>query len=135
MTTFKLQKLVYYSQAASLVWDEAPLFKEKFYAWANGPVCVELYNHHKGKFYIKDGDINGRGHIGRLSDKQTRTIDAVIRAYGRLSGQQLSILTHKEAPWLKARKRLPIGERGHREISLDSIVEYYSAIYLAHKVH
>ena len=26
MTTLKLQKLVYYSQAWSLVWDEKPLF-------------------------------------------------------------------------------------------------------------
>lgn len=29
MTTMKLQKLVYYSQAWSLVWDEKPLFQER----------------------------------------------------------------------------------------------------------
>ena len=37
MTTMKLQKLVYYSQAWSLVWDEKPLFEEAIEAWANGP--------------------------------------------------------------------------------------------------
>ena len=29
MTTMKLQKLVYYCQAWSLVWDEEPIFNEK----------------------------------------------------------------------------------------------------------
>ena len=38
MTAMKLQKLVYYSQAWSVVWDERPLFHEKIEAWANGPV-------------------------------------------------------------------------------------------------
>ena len=38
MTTMKLQKLVYYCQAWSLVWDERPLFDESIEAWANGPV-------------------------------------------------------------------------------------------------
>ena len=42
MTTIKLQKLCYYSQAWSLVWDGVPLFKEEFRAWPNGPVSVEL---------------------------------------------------------------------------------------------
>jgi uncharacterized phage-associated protein len=38
MTTGKLQKLVYYSQAWSLVWDQRPLFNERIEAWANGPI-------------------------------------------------------------------------------------------------
>ena len=32
MPALKLQKLVYYSQAWSLVWDEAPLFEEEIEA-------------------------------------------------------------------------------------------------------
>lgn len=30
MTTMKLEKLCYYAQAWSLVWDERPLFDEEF---------------------------------------------------------------------------------------------------------
>ena len=41
MTTMKLQKLVYYSQAWSLVWDEQSLFIESIEAWANGPVVSD----------------------------------------------------------------------------------------------
>ncbi len=36
VTAMKLQKLVYYSQAWSLVWDEEPIFEEEIQAWANG---------------------------------------------------------------------------------------------------
>ena len=42
----KLHKLVYYSQAWSLVWDELPLFREPIEAWANGPVVRSLYARH-----------------------------------------------------------------------------------------
>ncbi len=38
MTTWKLQKLVYYSKAWHLVWEGEPLFPEHIEAWANGPV-------------------------------------------------------------------------------------------------
>jgi len=34
MSAMKLQKLVYYSQAWSLVWDEKPLFRAQIEAWA-----------------------------------------------------------------------------------------------------
>ncbi len=33
MSTMKLQKLCYYAQAWSLVWDDRPLFNEEFRAW------------------------------------------------------------------------------------------------------
>src|SRR5680860_208464 len=59
MTTMKLQKLVYYSQAWSLVWDEKPLFGEPIEAWANGPVVRALYEAHRGRFQvdtIENGD-------------------------------------------------------------------------------
>jgi len=52
ITTMKLQKLVYYSQAWSLVWDEAPLYEEEIQAWSNGPVIPKLYYYHRGNYYI-----------------------------------------------------------------------------------
>ena len=54
MTTMKLQKLVYYSQAWSVVWDEKPIFEERIEAWASGPVVRELYEEHRGMFIISD---------------------------------------------------------------------------------
>jgi uncharacterized phage-associated protein len=44
ITAWKLQKLIYYCQAWSLVWDEQSIFKEKILAWANGPIyCIRVY--------------------------------------------------------------------------------------------
>src|SRR5262245_8442487 len=91
LTAWKLQKLIYYCQAWSLVWDEKPLFEEKILAWANGPVVKELYNQHKALFYVKK--IPG-GHPTRLSKNQKDTINHVIDAYGDKTGQWLSDLTH-----------------------------------------
>ncbi len=50
MTAMKLQKLVYYSKAWHLVWEDKLLFTEPIEAWANGPVVPELYK------LIKDGN-------------------------------------------------------------------------------
>src|SRR5258708_570857 len=54
MTAMKLQKLVYYSQAWGLVWDERPLFAEQIEAWANGPVVRDLYDKHPRAILMPD---------------------------------------------------------------------------------
>jgi uncharacterized phage-associated protein len=125
ITAWKLQKLVYYCQAWSLVWDEKPLFKEKILAWANGPVVKELYNSHKGLFYVKELP---KGHPENLSTNQEDTIDHVLAAYGHKTAQWLSDLTHLEEPWITARKGLKRGERGNAEILLATMHEYYSGV-------
>jgi len=44
----RLQKLLYYSQAWSLVWDKRPLFAPKIEAWANGPVVRMVFKTYQG---------------------------------------------------------------------------------------
>ena len=53
ISTWKLQKLVYYSQAWHAVWDDVPLFQSRVQAWANRPVSPALYEHHRGRFTIE----------------------------------------------------------------------------------
>jgi uncharacterized phage-associated protein len=124
MTAMKLQKLIYYSQAWSLVWDEEPLFNEEIQAWANGPVVPALYVKHQGLFKVRKWN----GKPENLNDAQRETVLKVIEFYGQMSSQVLSDLTHREDPWLKARSGLGIGERGNRVISLASMAEYYSSL-------
>jgi uncharacterized phage-associated protein len=126
MTAMKLQKLVYYSQAWSLVWDEEPLFPQRIEAWTNGPVVPELYQVHKGKFKVGSWP---RGNPSRLTAQQKKTIDAVLDYYGDRSSQWLSDLTHREAPWVDARQGLEPGDPCRREISHASLAEYYSSPY------
>ncbi len=126
MTAMKLQKLVYYSQAWSLVWDEKPLFPEKIEAWASGPVVPELYQVHRGAFAINEAMFGGEPK--KLTKDEKETIDAVIKTYGDKPSQWLSDLTHIEEPWKNAREGLQMGERGNREISLASMAEYYGSL-------
>jgi len=125
MTAMKLQKLVYYSQAWSLVWDEQPLFEEPVEAWANGPVVRALYRGHKGMFKVSAWP---SGNPKRLSSKQVKTIDAVLKYYGNKPSQWLSDLTHQESPWVDARVGLRPGEVGAREIKHSAMAEYYGSL-------
>lgn len=125
MTTMKLQKLVYYSQAWSLVWDEKPIFEEKIQAWASGPVVRELYDEHRGMFLIPN---LGEGNIGNLKAEEIETIVAVLNAYGDKPAQWLSDLTHMEQPWNEARKGIAPGEHCENEITQASLAEYYSSL-------
>ncbi|MUG99372.1 DUF4065 domain-containing protein [Scytonema sp. UIC 10036] len=125
LMAMKLQKLVYYSQAWSLVWDEEPLFPEKIEAWANGPVVPALYNSHRGQFKVSELP---EGNSGNLTPTQRETIDEVIKFYGNRSSLWLSDLTHKEDPWINARQGLMLGERGNQEITHAAMAEYYSSL-------
>lgn len=127
MTTMKLQKLAYYCQAWSLAWDDEPLFKEDFQAWANGPVCYELYQLHKGKFSVSIEDFSVVKD-GEFSAKQKETIDIVLDFYGDKDPLWLSELTHKEAPWKIAREGIPAGEPSCKIISKESMQEYYGGL-------
>lgn len=123
ITHMKLQKLVYYGQAWSLVWDERPLFPERIEAWANGPVCPDLYYAHQGEYTVSE---EPKGDASKLSKDARETLDAVLKAYGKKTAHWLSELTHREKPWKDARKGLPDGMRSNRPISHAAMAEYYS---------
>lgn len=125
MTSMKLQKLVYYSQAWSLVWDEKPLFSEKVRAWVGGPVVPELFAEHRGEYNVSS---EPKGDPKVLTKDERETVDAVLKFYGDKSGQWLSDLTHKERPWREARNGLDATQRGNAEITTDAMVSYYGSL-------
>jgi uncharacterized phage-associated protein len=125
ITTMKLHKLLYYCQAWSLVWDEAPIFTQQIEAWANGPVIPTLFNYHRGSYSISHISI---GNPNLLSSKQKETVDAVLDYYGEKSSQWLIELTHLEDPWKNARKGLLPQQRGNAIISHEAMAEYYSSL-------
>lgn len=125
VTAMKLQKLVYYSQAWALVWDERPLFRARIEAWANGPVCPALYDLHRGQYQVSEWP---RGDSSRLPDWAVETIDAVLVFYGDKTSHWLSNLTHSEDPWSNAREGLAPGQRSNRVIDHASMFEYYDGL-------
>jgi len=127
MTAMKLQKLVYYCQVWSLVWDEKPLFREEIEAWASGPVVRKLFDAHRGKYSLSSLSVP---RPRKLNQDQKETIKAVLDYYGDKSSQWLSDLTHMEAPWKNAREGIPEGERGDTIIKRPEMHEYYSGLLL-----
>lgn len=128
ITAMKLQKLVYYSQAWTLVWDEETLFKEKIEAWANGAVVRELYDVHKGMFRVTE-KVFSMGRIGALGTRQKANIDKVLSIYGKYTAQQLSDINHQEDPWIKTRGKLAPMAWSNKEIKIDKIYEYHFGIW------
>ena len=126
LSAMKLQKLCYYAQAWSLVWDDAPLFDEDFEAWANGPVCPELFSFSKGQFAVTPKEM--AGDSANLSDGQKDTIDEVMKYYGDKNAQWLSQLTHMEDPWKDARQGLPPGQRCDSIVTKESMAMYYGGL-------
>jgi uncharacterized phage-associated protein len=120
MTAMKLQKLIYYSQAWSIVWDDDALFPEEIEAWKNGPVVRELWESHRGQFRVEK---IANGDFGNLSEDNSDTIDEVMKFYGDKSAQWLSDLTHLEDPWKNA-----WADGANSVITKEVLSEYYSSI-------
>lgn len=127
MSTWKLQKLCYYSQAWHMTWTEHPIFNERFEAWANGPVCPDLFHAHQGKFMISEGDLP-RGNADNLSGDEKDSINVVLKTYGDKEPYDLREMTHREDPWKNARGTLPEGASSNKEITVDSMAAYYGSL-------
>lgn len=126
MPAMKLQKLVYYAYAWSWVWDGRALFYERIEAWTNGPVVPNLWQKAPYKYIVGPQDIDG--DVTRLDQDAKETIVGVLDFYGKKSAQELSDLTHVEAPWRIARGSLSSDARSNARITDESIRRYYTTL-------
>lgn len=117
----KLQKLMFYAQAISLVINHKPLFQDKIEAWDYGPVIPELYRHYKN--YEQQLPRN-KNFKPNLNVNDIKMIDLAIEHYGNMTGSQLITLTHSEKPWQEA-----YSAGRNSEITQESIRNFYSTIY------
>ena len=124
ITTMKLQKFAFYSQAQHLAQYGVQLFPEDFQAWRGGPVVPELYALHRGKFLIRPGELEG-GDSSTLTDHERSVIDNVCAAMGHATGAELSERTHRESPWLDARDGRKPSEPSDTVITQEAMRSYY----------
>ncbi len=128
MTAMKLQKLCYYAYGYHLAWEERELFPEGFEAWANGPVSPDLYRLHRGRLHLAPEEIPGKPEL--LDEGESESVDLVLSAYGQFSAHQLSAMTHREPPWVWARKRAGVAEleRSAEPLQDEDIFEHFDAL-------
>jgi uncharacterized phage-associated protein len=119
----KLQKLVYYAQAWSLVLTNNPLFHEPFEAWIHGPAIPALYRKFKQFGFKPVESQNPKFDPDGFPHKDI--LDEVWRVYGKYDADYLEILTHQEEPWIRAREALEFEESSNKEISTEIMKNFY----------
>ena len=128
MTHKKLQKLCYYAQAWCYALNNYRLISSDFQAWIHGPVSPALYDRFKcfGYQAIK---IKKKSE-SNIESKDIELLEDVWDTYGDKTGNALEALSHRELPWLEARKGFATDERCSVVISPDNMKRYYKSIYL-----
>jgi uncharacterized phage-associated protein len=141
VTPMKLQKLVFYAHAWSLVMSNKPLVNEKVFAWPYGPVIESIYHEFKG---YGSTNISNPGteldfddapnalirakyvtpSIPESDELTLSLIDSVLDAYGDQSAIALSNLTHRPgSAWYTVMEDHGGGERRNLSIPNDVIKE------------
>jgi uncharacterized phage-associated protein len=106
----KLHKLLYLSQRESIIRTGQPMFSEPFAAWKYGPVIVKVRDQYKSK------TLNALPTEEELAPFR-ESIDFVFKTYAPKDSWTLSILTHGESSWQKAREGY--GQEDHCDVLLD----------------
>lgn len=124
ITPLKLQKILYYAQGYYLALNNKELFKEDFQAWAHGPANPDIYNKYRD---YKFGIITAPSieEIPNFNDEIVNFLYSIWESFGIYDGKYLEELTHKEKPWIEARKGFEPGEKCDKIISKKSMKEYF----------
>ena len=126
ITNNKLQKLVYYAQAWSLVFNNKKLFNDPIEAWIHGPAVRKLYLQYRNMgFGPIQKDIDEKTII--IDKKDKAILDEVWTIYGKYDAEYLEILSHCEQPWQDTREGLQVYEGSSNEITRESMKQFYSA--------
>lgn len=127
LTNKKLQKLLYYSQAWSLVLRNKRLFPERIEAWVHGPAIRSVYSDFKKFGFDPITDSVSADEVAKIPTEVKTFLDQVWAAYGKYDAAYLEHMTHLEQPWQKAREGIEAHVGSDIEITTDSMKEFYSA--------
>lgn len=131
VTPLTLQKLLYYIQGNYAAIYNKPLFDAPCEAWVHGPVYRNVYNLFRDfKYNPIDDDrfVPLKESALPLTPEAKEVVDRVLDTFGMYSGKVLESITHKEVPWLDARKGFLPDETSHAEISLDAMKAYFKKV-------
>lgn len=124
LSPMRLQKLLYYVQGWSLALRGEPMFPERIEAWAHGPVVPVVYNGFRsyGDSSIATTNVPPPKN---LTHAERDFIDSVWDPYKDYSASSLRAMTHREEPWLDARRGYGPGERCSVEITHDAMRSFF----------
>jgi uncharacterized phage-associated protein len=126
LTNLRLQKLLYYAQAWSLLLRGSELFPEDLQAWQHGPVVPDVYRALPDGQGAKLIDVNAFAGVPELQEEEAEFVRCVWEAYNGFSAICLSKMTHKEAPWRNAWGDRPWDGTGSDPISMNDLEDFFS---------
>lgn len=132
MSHLKLQKLLFYCDAYCLAFFDKELISDKFEAWVHGPVCRKVYDQMKGASvlytdmsYSPFPDIDEDKIFDELPIDVKDLVGDVLENLTQWTGIELERATHRELPWIEARKGYSEAEKCHVEISKETTRTFY----------
>lgn len=129
ISPLKLQKLIYYAQAWSLVLLDKSFFREDIEAWVHGPVVRTVWEKYK-RYKYKSIPQPHIEEVPEFDPEKLEVLNEVWSAYGELSAKHLEALTHSESPWQNARNGVSPDEKSNAVISHEDMKSYYSSLLL-----
>lgn len=108
LTPMKLQKMIYFAQGWYLAYYQENLIDDFFVRWKYGPVVTSLYHEFKeygaqpisgyGGHIIEENGlyVHKRPIVNKDDVDAWGVIDEIIRVYGKFSGVELSVMTHRQ---------------------------------------
>jgi len=127
MTHLKLQKLCYYAQAWCFALKGYRLEDTDFEAWVHGPVSPVLWERFKS-FGYDSIKLKNKVRI-KIDADDNELLEDVWDTYGENTGNALEALSHRELPWIEARRGYEPYERCSVVISPSNMASYYRSIY------
>ncbi|WP_281636136.1 Panacea domain-containing protein [Flavobacterium marginilacus] len=129
LSNIKLQKLLYYIQAWSLALKNEKSFDGDFQAWVHGPVNRQIYDRFNPTKYlfseISLNDIQDKEIATKLNESEISHINKVLEVYAPYSGVELEEMSHKEEPWISARKGYAPNQRCEEIIDEKLLGDYF----------
>lgn len=102
MDNLKVNKMVYYAQAWSVIRNNRTLFDEEIQAWDYGPVVPSVYRTYKSCGRNPIAEPQETFDERRLSSEDLELLIDVYRAYGKYTGKTLIDMTHApNEPWTR----------------------------------
>lgn len=126
MSNKKLQKMCYYAQAWYAALYDDILFNERIEAWVHGPVIPTLYMRYKKYGWEL---IPKPSEKPSFNEKVLELLESVYITYCDLTGYELELLTHSEAPWINARKGIGSLIPSNNLISHKDMHDFYLKVY------
>lgn len=123
MTQLRLQKMLYYAQAWSIVRNGRPLFDDPIEAWKLGPVVPSLYREYSRYGNQPINEIDRDYSPDLFSEEELSLLMDVMREYDQYTTPTLVDRTHRVCePWGNAYKNPP------HIITQEAMRDYFSAM-------